>query len=269
MISTFVRRTTHTAPARWGSTTITALVSSSSAPWSQAPAADFSRLEGNEERSRSSNDEESSGSKSKSGGHRSGFYGAYLGSLEKNPIMTNAATAFVLSCAGDSIAQSLDTEKPFDLRRMLACAGFNVALSPVMRGWFVLLDKLFAARVTKVLVNQTFFSTFANSMFFGWSMYFNTDSFSLENWKGKLERDLAKTQLAAWMVWPAINMVTFSLPLPVRVAFLNTAAMFWTVYLSLAANSKGQTTTEALPAAPQQGGSSLIESAKRGFALLL
>ena len=185
----------------------------------------------------------------------------YSERMASSPFVTNAVTAGVLGCIADVSAQAIsrgDGEKfTVDVRRMLTTASFNVALSPFARGWFMLLDRFFPGVMlrnvlSKIIVNQSIFSTLANTIFFSWTIALRDQPATLGEFKervgDKLSADLAMTQARAWAAWPAFNYICFTMcPLHLRVVMMNAGAVAWTVVLSYTAH-RGCNNTEAAAA---------------------
>lgn len=158
------------------------------------------------------------------------------------------------------IAQKIEGNETLSLKRMVQTSSFNVCLSPLLGGWFRLLDAVLPPRntlgvlVSKIVINQTFFSTFSNATFFGWviAMKEGVDGKFLGKWGDKLKNDLVATQAAAWAVWPAINLINFGfVPLSHRVLVLNVAAMGWSTFMSMRAHAAKKTSASTV--ATQEG----------------
>jgi protein Mpv17 len=58
-----------------------------------------------------------------------------------------------------------------------------------------------------------------------------------EGVKRKLDKDWWNTLVANWKIWPAVQMITFSvLPLKLRVVFVQIVAVGWNSYLAWVAH---------------------------------
>ena len=165
---------------------------------------------------------------------------------------TKMATAFVLACAGDAIAQRIEGVSALSLRRMLVLGGVNVVyIVPILTFFYAVNEKL-AARLqlepgTKKTLVQLAFDQLVNAPIVV------ADFTSLSAWqapsraarsrafRGGDRRQAARRvrphDRVNWKVWVLPQLLNFAIvPVNLRVPFANLVGLVWTVILSILAN---------------------------------
>lgn len=145
---------------------------------------------------------------------------------------------------GDLIAQCLIEKKrreEIDLKRTSQFAFIGLFIGPGLRFWYGFLDKRITGRtpaiktVKKVLVDQlgcspVFLATFISVV----------GLLQGENFTGvqrKLKRDYKDVLITNYTIWPAVQLLNFSLvPLNYQVLLVQAIAIFWNTYLSWKTN---------------------------------
>lgn len=199
---------------------------------------------------------------------------AYTSSLANNPIVTNIATAAVLSLVADGIAQiatrtkaaSASSErqkidKMWDVTRSSWILVWgSIVTGYLLSFWFAFLGWLYPdARtswmqlVAKVCTNQLFLSPTINGGFFAFVVLTRMKPigrFNTEKWnslKQKLKLDLLPTCLKSTAYWSIVQTLNFRVfPDSVTVLSSNVFFLFWTVYLSIIGN-RSSSRTEPTP----------------------
>ena len=166
---------------------------------------------------------------------------------------TKMATAFVLACAGDAIAQRIEGTAALSLRRMLVLGGVNVIyIVPILTFFYAVNEKL-AARLqlqpgTKRTLVQLAFDQLVNApiVVAGFYVAFglasavasgSLASFSAAAIAAKLRAEYVLTIVSNWKVWVLPQLLNFAIvPVNLRVPFANLVGLVWTVILSILAN---------------------------------
>ncbi|KAK9453297.1 hypothetical protein V1511DRAFT_505302 [Dipodascopsis uninucleata] len=86
--------------------------------------------------------------------------------------------------------------------------------------------------ILKVLLTESIYSTFSNSLFLIYMTLMQTGSF--EGAGRRIEKDLVNIQVASLKIWPLVTLVSvLILPADKRVLARAIVGIFWTIYLSL------------------------------------
>ncbi|XP_074656557.1 mitochondrial inner membrane protein Mpv17-like [Tubulanus polymorphus] len=170
----------------------------------------------------------------------------YLNLLDKHPWKTQSFTVGSLMCVGDAIAQ-FGVERrqmaDFDFKRSGRFLLFGACLAgPVIRKWYVTLDKLFpgTTKVTafkKMAADQIFF---APTFLFGFLtiMSAGQGKSSLEI-QEKINQDYFQMLLNSYKVWPATQLLNFYfVPLQHRIFVVQMVALGWNAYLAWASEKQ-------------------------------
>lgn len=169
---------------------------------------------------------------------------AYINAQERRPIFTKASSTLVLTMIGDYCAQRLSARQSgerftLDLRRMLSVGTFGFCfMGPVLHYWYGTLDRIFGrSAIQKMISDQLLFSIPFNSSFIigvglleGGSLSDVTTSVRDKWWT---------TAKANWCLWPAAQMINFSLvPKSFQIIYVNSVGFVWNVVLTYIAHSK-------------------------------
>lgn len=162
----------------------------------------------------------------------------YQARLASSPILTQSVTTAFLFATGDITAQQLIEHrgsKDHDVARTARMALYGGSVfGPAASSWYSLLQRrvvLSTPRRTmlaQVACDQGLFAP----VFIG---VFLSSMAVLEGGspRAKLEHNYRSAMEANYVVWPAVQMVNFSLvPLQHRVLFVNMVSIAWNSYLS-------------------------------------
>ena len=181
------------------------------------------------------------------------LWSRYTLAAEQHQMTTKMATAFVLACAGDAIAQRIEGIAALSLRRMLVLGGVNVVyIVPILTFFYAVNEKL-AARLklepgTKRTLVQLAFDQLVNApiVVAGFYVAFglasavasgSLASFSAAAIAAKLRAEYVLTIVSNWKVWVLPQLLNFAIvPVNLRVPFANLVGLVWTVILSILAN---------------------------------
>lgn len=179
--------------------------------------------------------------------------------LDEYPYATKIISSGVVGGFGDTLVQSLlKAEKKdykFDFRRLLifmsVCAFY---IAPMLHNFFNFLSSLpipegtnkFVTALIMISIDQTVGATLINAgFFFFFEMmqrffppYTEHDTSFVVAGYDAIQKNLWKTLLASWKIWPFLNFINFLVvPLQFRVLYANLASVFWNMILSSIANS--------------------------------
>ncbi|KAL9648565.1 hypothetical protein ABK040_012224 [Willaertia magna] len=182
----------------------------------------------------------------------------YFHQLQHRPIVTKSVSAALLVGAGDLLTQTIQHERhhelKFDFERTLKMASFGLFMvGPTLHLWYKFLDKYIAKKypsgyiptkkekilnaTRQMAVDQLGFSPFSLFQFLTYMGLIEGHSMS-DVWI-KLKKDLFPTLLVNWMVWPAVQLINFTIvPYHFRVLFVNAVSIFWNAYLSYVQHKK-------------------------------
>ncbi|GAB6028175.1 hypothetical protein CHUAL_002381 [Chamberlinius hualienensis] len=169
---------------------------------------------------------------------------AYQNVLHKHPFKTHTVLTGVLMGLGDVSAQLIVEKKPIkqvDLVRTGQFAAVGLFfVGPVLRTWFITLDRMFGAAgkttaIKKLIVDQTCFAPTLLASFIG--VLNVVHGGSLEQYKAKLNKDYFDILKAQYSIWPAVQICNFYfIPLQHRIMVVNGVAYFWNIYLAWKTN---------------------------------
>jgi len=117
---------------------------------------------------------------------------------------------------------------------------------PAAHYWYEAIFKLLPATslfstFQKAVLGQVIFGPIFTCIFFASSLL-QDDIFTVKSWVAQIKRDLPGVWLSGLGYWPLIDMISYGLiPIQFIPLFINMASFFWTVYLSLVANSRVKT----------------------------
>jgi hypothetical protein len=172
-------------------------------------------------------------------------WSAYKGLLSARPLLTKSVTSAVLAGVSDSLTQRVESKIANDdtchrhdwIRTShILTTGF-VYSGPISHYWFALLERIVKFQnpvlglAGRLLLDALLFSPFTIAGYF--TIRTLLEGKGYDAIRLKLQRAWAKSVLAAWKFWPAVNVVNFSIvPLPYRVLYVNVMALLWMGYLS-------------------------------------
>jgi len=133
-----------------------------------------------------------------------------------------------------------------DWKRSAMVSGYWTLTVPPTLVWFRWLDRTFVVSQTrtglitlvkKIAFHMTTYAPTVNSFFFGWLILCRgiekDGSMLLNEWKGKLEKDLWETWTTCVKFWSVAHVGNFLfLPSHTRVLFNSVFMVFWTTYVS-------------------------------------
>ncbi|XP_064381867.1 protein Mpv17-like [Halichondria panicea] len=169
----------------------------------------------------------------------------YVSILDSRPLLTQAITTGVVCGLGDVIAQSCVEGrrwKQYSLQRTAKMAAIGLCFTgPVLRTWFLTLDKYLGPSTTsavvlkKVFLDQVAFAPLLVGSLL--SLFALSQSLSISHVKEKLRGDYFNLLFASYKLWPFVQVVNFYfIPLKFRVNFLNIISLFWNTYVAWLAN---------------------------------
>jgi hypothetical protein len=183
----------------------------------------------------------------------------YLSALERYPIRVKMVQSLVIATIGDVVAQKLtaqsDTSPPsktadadetaapptaagsIDWRRTASLATYAFLWTgPFSHAWFNAAEKLVPSKswggvMKKVFLDQFVLGPPCTVLFF--VAVGALEGHSRAKIQDNMQNNLVRTQIACWSVWPAINMVTFSvIPVPLRPLFSGLVSVLWSGFVS-------------------------------------
>eukprot|EP00978_Attheya_sp_CCMP212_P046813 scaffold413191_cov56-Attheya_sp.AAC.1 len=169
----------------------------------------------------------------------------YNALLEAQPLLTKALTSMTGFTLGDVLAQNFVNEDgaPYDVMRTIRLGSFGFMVHGTTGHYFYgMLDSKMpgtkpATVAAKVLIDQTIWNPIFGCMFFG---YLNlVEGKSLQDYKKKLEADLATAVMGSWAVWVPAHTINFAFVPPAqRLLYINSIQIGYNVFLSFLGNKK-------------------------------
>jgi len=163
---------------------------------------------------------------------------AYNTALHRYPLVTQCATTGTLLAAGDIIAQKLiekRTELNWKRTSQFGALGL-LFVGPVIKNWFVLLERVFGATgkltpLKKVVTDQVLMPPFLQ--FSCISILGLMNFHSMDKIKGTLKKDYFDVLIANYKFWPFVQLINFYyVPLNYRLPVVAVAALFWNTYFT-------------------------------------
>ena len=127
-----------------------------------------------------------------------GFKEWYVGMLQNSPVVTRAATAFVMSGSANALGQVVAAKKPFDAKFTLSYA--MKCAPPYSHFWYMWLDKMQLPVAAKVLLDQVFWRTLMTWWGFVSFGLFRGDPADKIN--ADLRKNFLPTLKNGMLVWP-------------------------------------------------------------------
>lgn len=136
----------------------------------------------------------------------------------------------------------VESEKEFDFARLARFGIYGFMMAPLQFKWFGALSRVFPLRgagmagsgaaLKRVVVDQAVFAPVGLGLFYTFMTLGERKSLGVL--RDKLKEAYLPTLKANYVVWPAVQLINFSLvPLPLQLPFVSTIGIFWTAYLSL------------------------------------
>lgn len=156
---------------------------------------------------------------------------------------------------GDVISQQAVEKKGFqnhDFTRTFRMGCIGLCIGPVLRSWYLTLERFIKPTsrpivdgLKKMVADQVLFSPCITAAFFWINNSFSGGTF--EELKEKLKKRYIETQLTSYKLWPAVQVVNFTVvPFQYRVALVQLVAVFWNAYLSWQVNKPGAVEMEEI-----------------------
>lgn len=172
------------------------------------------------------------------------FIGWYAASVKKSPRITNGIMTGTLFGIGDVVAQVGFDEKKgktFDYARTARAVVYgSLIFSVVADKWYKFLNKRITVGSRSRLINTGAKVAFDQLIFapLGIPLYYlcmsALEGRSLTDTQKKLKENYWPTLTTNWYVWPAFQMLNFSLiPVQHRLLSVNVLSIFWNTFLSL------------------------------------
>ncbi|EDO45507.1 predicted protein [Nematostella vectensis] len=181
-----------------------------------------------------------------------GIWRTYQRLMVSHPWTTQTVSVGVVVAFGDVITQQAIERKGInhDVKRTLKMGAVGLFVGPIIRTWYLTLDKLVVASrrpkldaLKKVFLDQSLFAPCFIAVFFG--IKCTVSGQTLDEYKQVLREHYLNTLIANYKLWPAVQIVTFSIiPFSYRVLFVQCFAVFWNTYLCWMANRPSETNTE-------------------------
>jgi len=170
------------------------------------------------------------------------LYAWYDSHLRATPLRTKAVTAGAVSLCGDGIAQSLERRHgsdgeaaaeapPHDAARSLRQVCYSFCFTPLVHGWYGVLQRSALPVLGRVGADQLLFSPFAHVAFFTYMPL--AKGGGAPEVEAELRGKLAVAMTANYALWPAAQVLNFKLvPARYQVFFVNLVSLFYSVFLS-------------------------------------
>ncbi|KXJ12398.1 protein Mpv17 [Exaiptasia diaphana] len=165
--------------------------------------------------------------------------------LVTDPWKSQTITSGVIVSAGDIISQQVVEKRGLahhDFKRTLRMATVGLCLGPILRSWYLTLERFVPSTsrpvldgFKKMLPDQLLFAPCVSVAFFWINNTFAGGTF--EELKKKLNERYVETLLNGYKVWPAVQMVNFTIvPFQYRIGVVQLVAVLWNAYLSWQVN---------------------------------
>lgn len=175
----------------------------------------------------------------------------------KRPLVTNMVTTGILFGTGDCLAQKFFPEhenSTYDYQRSLRSIIYGTLIfAPMGDKWYKFINTVkspirssngninkYLDVVTRVAGDQLVFAPFVGiPMYYTMMTFMEFSSNPLDDIRRKLNNSLWPTLKTNWLVWPAFQMLNFSLiPVQMRLLLVNVVSIGWNCYLSYIHNKK-------------------------------
>jgi len=169
-------------------------------------------------------------------------WNTYQHLLVTNPWKTQIIGTGILVAVGDVVTQQFVEKKGsyHDFVRTARMGVVGVIVAPVLRTWFLALDRIFPGTaktdgLKKMLLDQSLFAPFMIGFFFSVT----------ETLAGKRPYEIHKmlkerylqTLITNYKIWPLAQTINFTfIPIQHRIGFVQLVAIFWNAYMSWMVN---------------------------------
>ena len=172
----------------------------------------------------------------------------YQHHLATRPLLTKCTQGAVIATSGDVLAQTVfgsghhddgkGKKSGYDYRRTLALGAWAFCYSgPFSHMWFRGLDRYITSPgwtgVVKKVIMDVWVVGIPNSLLFFGALG-AMEGKNKEQIVDNIQRNFWPTQIACYKLWPAVQLITFSvIPLELRPLFTGCVAFGWSIFLSL------------------------------------
>ncbi|CAH1406401.1 unnamed protein product [Nezara viridula] len=166
------------------------------------------------------------------------IYGIYKTLLTTHTYKVQAVQTGILLGMGDLISQSLiePNETPIDYRRTLRFVVIGTVIGPTIHKWYTIIDKVvgkqqdFKTVIKKTTLDQLAMAPAMLGAFL--TSITLMEGGGIEDIRNRFKKDYFAILTNNYKVWPAVQLITFRLPVDFRVLFVQIVALGWNTYLA-------------------------------------
>ena len=169
---------------------------------------------------------------------QSRFVKAYLRALERRPLTTKCTTSGLLMVGADATRQRLeDAEQPYDAPRTARLTAFAILIhAPFLHAYHPIAERLWARydirhTVVKVGLDQAFSAPVFLSIFLPFTAL--AEGLGASGARARVEQQLPLLWRDSLFCWGPAHLVTFNLPIPVRVLWQDVVRLYFGTIMSL------------------------------------
>jgi hypothetical protein len=169
---------------------------------------------------------------------QSRFVKAYLLALEQRPLTTKCTTSGLLMVGADATRQRLeDAEQPYDAPRTARLTAFAILIhAPFLHAYHPIAERLWARydirhTVVKVGLDQAFSAPVFLSIFLSFTAL--AEGLGASGARARVEQQLPLLWRDSLCCWGPAHLVTFNLPIPVRVLWQDVVRLYFGTIMSL------------------------------------
>ncbi|KAG5452155.1 Mpv17-like protein [Clonorchis sinensis] len=163
---------------------------------------------------------------------------SYVYLLKRKPLIAHSLSTGILMTSADALSQKMvEKNKRLDFYRnknFLLVGTFY--LGPCLSVWYRFIAKFFTGHPTVKVAKLVC----ADQLIFTPPLLFGVLSLltllrhrSVDMWKRQISENYGNVLLMNYKIWPFAQVVNFVfIPLPFRVLFINTIAVFWNIYVA-------------------------------------
>ncbi|XP_014279597.1 protein Mpv17 [Halyomorpha halys] len=164
--------------------------------------------------------------------------GMYRTLIKAHPYKAQAVQTGLLLGLGDVISQALIEPKdaPHDYSRTLRFVVIGTAIGPTIQKWYAVLDKVvgkkhnFRTLVKKITLDQLGMAPLMLGAFLTTITLMEGGGY--QDIHKRIKDDYFDILINNYKLWPAVQLITFSLPCHYRVLFVQIVALGWNTYLA-------------------------------------